>query len=149
MRHVNILMEQFFVKFSNISLMKICPATFESFHVFGLLAGVSELNTCSTGLLTCPKTSYSSFLLPCAVWTNGNKYLWCDVLTAVVMKSSALWYIMPCSPVKARHSFGGTCCIHLQGWRVSQARSLHETGSKQSLLCNPEDGSDMLLQSVR
>jgi hypothetical protein len=37
------------------------------------------------------------------------------------MKSSILWDITPCSPLKANRRFGGTC-LHLQGQRISQAR---------------------------
>jgi hypothetical protein len=34
-------------------------------------------------------------------------------LTAVVVKSSILWDIMPCSPLKANQRFGGTCPLRL------------------------------------
>jgi hypothetical protein len=54
------------------------------------------------------------------------------------------------STLKVNQHFGGTCCLHLQGRRVSQA------GNKQSLLpasiwflvgvvSNPEDGGDMFV----
>jgi hypothetical protein len=33
---------------------------------------------------------------------------------------------------ECHQGFGGTCCHHLQGWRVAQARNHHEAGSKQS-----------------
>jgi hypothetical protein len=36
-------------------------------------------------------------------------------------------------PVKVNWQFGGMCNLHLQGWRISQARHQHEAGSKQSL----------------
>jgi hypothetical protein len=45
---------------------------------------------------------------------------------------SVFWDIMPNSTMKANRLFGGTCRLHLQGWRISQARNLHEVGSKQS-----------------
>jgi hypothetical protein len=48
-----------------------------------------------------------------------------EVLTAVVMKSSTFRDITPCSPVIVNRRFGGTCCLHLQGRRISQARSQH------------------------
>jgi hypothetical protein len=53
----------------------------------------------------------------------------------VVMKSSTFWDITPCSPLKVNWRFWGTCCFHLQGRRVSQARNQHEASSKQSFTC--------------
>jgi hypothetical protein len=44
-----------------------------------------------------------------------------EVLTAVIMKSSIFWTITLCSLVKVNQHFRGTCYLHLQGWRVSQA----------------------------
>jgi hypothetical protein len=46
-----------------------------------------------------------------------------EVLTAVVMKSSMFWDKTPCSALKVKRRFGGTCRLHLQGRRISQARS--------------------------
>jgi hypothetical protein len=43
-----------------------------------------------------------------------------EVLIMVVMRSSVLWHITPCSPLKFNWPFGGTCYPHLQGLRVSQ-----------------------------
>jgi hypothetical protein len=43
------------------------------------------------------------------------------------MKSSILWDIMPCSPLKVKHHFGGTFHLHLQSQRISQARALLAT----------------------
>jgi hypothetical protein len=40
-----------------------------------------------------------------------------------------------CSLVKVNRRFGGTHCLHYQGWLVSQARNQHETGSKGSSAC--------------
>jgi hypothetical protein len=54
----------------------------------------------------------------------GNLCSYCvgfEVLTAVVMKSSIVWDITPCSPLKVNRRFGGTCCLHLHGRRISQA----------------------------
>jgi hypothetical protein len=56
-----------------------------------------------------------------------------QVLTAVIMNSSIFWDIMPCSLVKDNQHFGGTYHIHLQGWRVSQARNQHGVGKMQSI----------------
>jgi hypothetical protein len=39
------------------------------------------------------------------------------------MKSYILWDTTPCSPLEVNGSFGGTCCIHRQGWKVSQANT--------------------------
>jgi hypothetical protein len=50
---------------------------------------------------------------------------------AVVMKSSVLWDIRPCSPLKVNRYFGGTCRFHLQSRRISQERNGREAGSKQ------------------
>jgi hypothetical protein len=36
-----------------------------------------------------------------------------------------------CSPLKFSRCFGGICQLHLQGWRISQDRNQHATGSKQ------------------
>jgi hypothetical protein len=48
-------------------------------------------------------------------WTNRRdgtaikENLGFEVLTAVVMKSSVFWDIMPCSLLKVNQHFGGTC----------------------------------------
>jgi hypothetical protein len=44
----------------------------------------------------------------------------------MVMKSSAFWDITPCSLLKVNWRFGGTCRIHLQGQKISQARNQRE-----------------------
>jgi hypothetical protein len=49
------------------------------------------------------------------------------------MKTSVFWDITPCNPLKVGRRFGGTCRLHHQGRRISQARNQHEAGSKQSL----------------
>jgi hypothetical protein len=56
---------------------------------------------------------------------------------------------MLCRPVKVSWHFGGTCCFHLQGWKVSQTRNQDETGSKERLgsLFSPEDRGDIFLQN--
>jgi hypothetical protein len=55
-------------------------------------------------------------------------------LIAVIMKSCVFCDITPCSPLKVSWCFRGTCCFHLQGQRISQARNQHEAGSKQLCL---------------
>jgi hypothetical protein len=46
-----------------------------------------------------------------------------EVLTAVVMKSSIFWDITPCRPLEVNRGYGGTCRLHLQGWRTIQERN--------------------------
>jgi hypothetical protein len=43
------------------------------------------------------------------------------------MKSSIFWDITPCSPFKVSRRFGGTCRLHLQRRRISQARNFQRT----------------------
>jgi hypothetical protein len=50
-----------------------------------------------------------------------------EVLTAVVMKSTVLWDITPCSALKSNRRFRGTYGLHLQGRRISQARNQSES----------------------
>jgi hypothetical protein len=38
------------------------------------------------------------------------------------------------SPLKISRLFGGTCRLHFQSRRISQARNQYEAGSKQSLI---------------
>jgi hypothetical protein len=40
------------------------------------------------------------------------------------LKSSIFWDITPCSPLKVNRRFGGTCRLHIQGRRISQARNM-------------------------
>jgi hypothetical protein len=41
--------------------------------------------------------------------------------------SSIFWNIMPYSPLKVTRCFGGTCRLHHQGQKISQARNHHES----------------------
>jgi hypothetical protein len=82
-------------------------------------------------------------------------FVGCEILTAVVMKSSIFWDITPCSPLKVNWRFGGTCRLHLQGQRISKARNKRERWW-QAKLClllldlffDPKDGRDMFLRKV-
>jgi hypothetical protein len=47
------------------------------------------------------------------------------------LKISNFWDTTPRSLMKVSWRFGGTCCLHMQGVNVSQARNLHVAGSKQ------------------
>jgi hypothetical protein len=57
-----------------------------------------------------------------------------EVLAVMVMKSSVFWDITMCSLSKVNPRVGGTCHIHLQGRRISQARNHHKAGSKKILV---------------
>jgi hypothetical protein len=56
-----------------------------------------------------------------------------DVLTAMVMKRY-LWDITPSSLLRINRRFGGTCRLHLQGRKISQARNQHESSSLHNVL---------------
>jgi hypothetical protein len=55
------------------------------------------------------------------------------VLRAVTMKDGVFWIATPCSSERARR-FGGTWRLHLQGWKVSQARNQQKLISSLSLV---------------
>jgi hypothetical protein len=46
----------------------------------------------------------------------------------VVMKSSVFYDVTLCSPLKFNQCFGETCCLHLHGWKISQAKNQCEAG---------------------
>jgi hypothetical protein len=76
-----------------------------------------------------------------------------EVLTAVIMKCSVVWDITPCSSFKVSRSFGGTCSLHIQGRRRSQAKNSVKPDAKLFhagflLGFDPEDGGDMSETSV-
>jgi hypothetical protein len=50
---------------------------------------------------------------------NFNIYVGSEVLTALVMKSTIFWDIMPCSPLSVNRRFEGTYRLHLQGQKIS------------------------------
>jgi hypothetical protein len=76
------------------------------------------------------------------------------VLTAVVMKNSIFSELTPCSQLKVNRHFVGTFLLKLQGRTISQARSHHEAGSKQTsgflpgLFFDTEVGGDIFLRNV-
>jgi hypothetical protein len=53
-----------------------------------------------------------------------------ETLTAVLMESLVFSHITPCNPLKVNRRLGGTCCLHLQGGRISQARNWNEASSR-------------------
>jgi hypothetical protein len=70
----------------------------------------------------------------CLSWTNETwdqsfyddqygYYVGFEVLTAVVMKSTIFWDIMPCSLLSVIRRFGGTYRLHLQGQKISWVRN--------------------------
>jgi hypothetical protein len=61
---------------------------------------------------------------------TNRAFIWTDVKTAVVMKSSVFWDITTCSPLKVSRCFRGTYRLHFQG-RISRARYQREAGCKQ------------------
>jgi hypothetical protein len=68
------------------------------------------------------------------------------VLTAVDMKRAIFWDIT-CSPLKVSRCFGGTCHLHLQDRKISQARNQREAdGSvchlKMEAACSSEISVD-------
>jgi hypothetical protein len=54
----------------------------------------------------------------------------CPFLT----KNYILWDIPPCIPLKVNRRFKGTCRLHLQDWRIRQARNQNETAAGTPLL---------------
>jgi hypothetical protein len=56
-------------------------------------------------------------------WKSTKYFVENEVLTGIVMKSSVFWDITPYILLKVKRRFGGTCRLHLQGWRVSQTRN--------------------------
>jgi hypothetical protein len=71
------------------------------------------------------------FLNSGGVLSHDGSSIWCAVhkylgrfknLTAVVMKSTIFWNIMTCSLLKLNRCFGRAYHLHLQGWKISQAR---------------------------
>jgi hypothetical protein len=84
-----------------------------------------------------------------------------EILTEVVMKSSVVWNITLCRPMRVNRSLRGTYRLHLQGRRISQARNQREACRKElasrvallatcfmlGLFFDLEDGGDMFLRN--
>jgi hypothetical protein len=79
---------------------------------------------------------FSTFCDICVTWywwrlfltkitLTGEQYItkFKAILTAeqYITKSCIFWNITPCSPLKVSRRFGGSCCHHLLGRRISQA----------------------------
>jgi hypothetical protein len=79
---------------------------------------------------------------------NWPQHVGSEVLTAVVMKSTILWDITPCSSLRVKRRFGGTYRLHLQGRKISRRRNQRESRWQVELCFYPEDGGDMFLRNV-
>jgi hypothetical protein len=94
----------------------------------------------------------------CFSYTNMFEFVGFEVLKAVVIKSTIVWDITPCSPLKVNRSFGVTYRLHLQGRRISQERNQmasrallatwFHAGFLHSLFFDPEDRGAMFLRNV-
>jgi hypothetical protein len=83
----------------------------------------------------------------------GFSFVIFEFLTEVVMKSSILWDITLCSPLKINRRFGGTCHFHFQDPRISQANTIMKqaavlSGLLLGLFFDLEGGGDMFLRNV-
>jgi hypothetical protein len=64
-------------------------------------------------------------------WNQANwdrdipKYLRYKVLMAAKMSVLVFWVVKPCGLAGRYHRFGGTYCLHLQGWRRCLPTSPH------------------------
>jgi hypothetical protein len=94
-------------------------------------------------------------MYPCP---NKIPHVGFEVLTAVVMKSTVFWDIMPCSSLKVNWHFRGTYRLHLQGRRISfarnrckrrwQAAAYFHAGFLLGLFYNLTDRGDKFLRNV-
>jgi hypothetical protein len=97
-------------------------------------------------------------LWPKHTLTNNTFVVGFEVLTAVVMKSTIFWDIMPCSPLKANRHFRRTYRLHFQGRSISRTRYQHEimwqaepcfhAGILLGLYFYPENGGNMFFRNV-
>jgi hypothetical protein len=80
--------------------------------------------------------------------------VWFEVLTEEVLKSYIFCDITTCSPIKVNRHF---TWLHLQGWKVCQAKYQHEAGIKQRLLHSgvflrllfyPDDAGHIFLRNI-
>jgi hypothetical protein len=63
------------------------------------------------------------YLKVCRNNENSGKF---EVLVRVSIKNMVFWDVMPCSSVDVEQHFRVTCCLHIQGRRVS---SVEENGT--------------------
>jgi hypothetical protein len=84
----------------------VCPITRPNLLLL-LTSRTTTIDTSSKNSMLITKENYEVF----------------GVLTAVVMKSIIFWDITPCSPMKVNRRSGGTYRLHLQGRRISWAKT--------------------------
>jgi hypothetical protein len=72
----------------------------------------------------------------CSEFQNGTRadYVRFDAFTSVGTKSSILWDIISCNPLKVNRCFGGKCRFHLQGRRIRRTKNQRENPSAFTLL---------------
>jgi hypothetical protein len=76
----------------------------------------------------------------------------------MAVKSSAFLDIMAYSQLKVNQCFGGTCCLHIQSQRISQARNQQEAGRQLrallhigfllGLFSNGDNGGDIFFRNI-
>jgi hypothetical protein len=77
----------------------------------------------------------------CALEVPGLFLVWDkNVKTHVLLKNSVFWDVTPCSPVKGKRRFGGTC--------LRSACSLLYAVFLFGLFFGPEDGGDIFFQNI-
>jgi hypothetical protein len=83
--------------------------------------------------------------------SQDDNYVKSEVLITVVMRSSAFWYIAPCSPLKVNRRFGWEFRLHLQRKRISQATnklSMLPASWWLFLIFGPENGGDIFFRYI-
>jgi hypothetical protein len=92
------------------------------------ITGPNWSNFVELGMNNIPLEAISSWNLGRLV---SNPNLATYELWTIGLKSTVVLDVTPCSPVEVDRRFGGTYCLNLQGWTVSQARNQEQTGDKQ------------------
>jgi hypothetical protein len=103
--------------------------------IIELIFSAPHMRTSSSSKFLFYKEVSSGSLHPVQLHTKPFHLIRFEVLIAVVMKVSIFWDITPCSPLKVNGRFGGTCRLHIQGQRISQAGNQGE-GRWQVELCS-------------
>jgi hypothetical protein len=94
---------------------------------------------------------YTAESVPSVVCPDGLSsfvFVGFEVLTEVVMKSTILWDITPCSALKINRRFGGTCRKKPAWKQVALLVTYFHAGFLLGLLFDSEDGNDMFLRNV-
>jgi hypothetical protein len=55
--------------------------------------------------------------------SSSGRGLFQGIIPTIRLESSIFWDTTPCSPLKVIRCFGRTCCLHLQGRKISQVRN--------------------------